>query len=193
MKTLLFVCKGFCKNGNPCKRKQKNEYCHQHCLLKTLNETAEESVDDICSICFDKPQSKIVLECKHEFCESCINTWISKTQSSCPLCRKTLNNETVNNAFNWGIKMNILYPILKRLLNLSYFSDELQNKFLLTYGITKFKLIKSSEVYKCMDFFVEHDMNEVLFDNYQEEFCLITVDSDKHLEKIKTSIYFEFI
>ena len=45
-----------------------------------------------CAICFTRPtgwSTAAVTPCNHQFCLSCLSTWLSK-QSSCPMCRSIL-------------------------------------------------------------------------------------------------------
>lgn len=53
----------------------------------TVSESKNEKEED-CSICylpFDK--ETIVLGCKHKFHMNCMNTWVDKGGTNCPLCR----------------------------------------------------------------------------------------------------------
>lgn len=42
--------------------------------------------EDKCGICFDKNNDKYVLRCGHIFHNKCIETWISQSKQTCPLC-----------------------------------------------------------------------------------------------------------
>lgn len=44
-----------------------------------------------CSICLDSINNNKILNCNHEFCESCINSWLVKN-NNCPLCRQIVKN-----------------------------------------------------------------------------------------------------
>ncbi len=48
-----------------------------------------ETVED-CSICLESTSS-IITDCKHQYCTSCIQTWL-RINRSCPCCRKNLCN-----------------------------------------------------------------------------------------------------
>lgn len=62
--------------------------------------------EDVCSICLDKflgGGGKVVkLECEHMYHEKCIEPWIIKDNTNCPLCRRAFvtlgsnNNEREN-------------------------------------------------------------------------------------------------
>ncbi len=49
-----------------------------------MNENAE------CAICFNKELNSILLKCKHIFCNSCIQTWYTRSQT-CPMCRAAIH------------------------------------------------------------------------------------------------------
>ena len=50
-----------------------------------------------CSICADEQDANASIDsCSHKFCEECIVTW-SKTENSCPLCRKKFHQITFDN------------------------------------------------------------------------------------------------
>lgn len=46
--------------------------------------------DNICPIC-DEKKIEIILECRHAFCEKCIETWLFDKKNSCPMCRIEIN------------------------------------------------------------------------------------------------------
>ena len=56
------------------------------CKKKTKRERSTAT----CSICMGTPKNKANIGCSHEFCRKCIVKW-SKTENSCPICRKTFN------------------------------------------------------------------------------------------------------
>jgi len=47
----------------------------------------------MCSICFNenKKYRNLTCSCGHTFHKKCINKWL-KTENTCPLCRKIINN-----------------------------------------------------------------------------------------------------
>lgn len=58
-----------------------------------INDKKTKKDDDLCCIC-EENQPNTMLECyvnnyltKHFFCQGCIETWLFKKQSNCPLCR----------------------------------------------------------------------------------------------------------
>jgi hypothetical protein len=61
---------------------KKLEYGH----YSTLEEYNSASSSLECPVCFDSPKQPVTLECKHIFCESCINQWLEK-EKTCPVCR----------------------------------------------------------------------------------------------------------
>ncbi len=67
------------------------------------DDTEEETVEE-CAICFDNINSseRVVLNCEHQFCVTCINDYIKKynkqQELSCALCRKRITTVGVKNA-----------------------------------------------------------------------------------------------
>ena len=49
-----------------------------------------------CSICLNKLNNSIELNCKHTFCRSCIKKWYEKSKS-CPMCRDIITISMDNN------------------------------------------------------------------------------------------------
>ena len=52
----------------------------------------EEKDDDECTICLEKLYTKItrkIVNCKHLFCQSCIEKWFEE-KSSCPVCKQDI-------------------------------------------------------------------------------------------------------
>ena len=51
-----------------------------------------------CTICFTEisEQGKITLNCKHYFCNLCIQEWLNKGKNTCPLCRIEINDYKLN-------------------------------------------------------------------------------------------------
>ncbi len=45
-----------------------------------------------CSICLTN-QSDIITDCKHQYCKSCLDTWMNeKNKDSCPYCRNSISS-----------------------------------------------------------------------------------------------------
>jgi hypothetical protein len=42
--------------------------------------------EDICIICFER-RNNTILNCQHNFCESCIKIWLLEKDNHCPVCR----------------------------------------------------------------------------------------------------------
>ena len=52
---------------------------------------------ETCTICIEeiKPECEARIECcSHRFCFDCINGWATKSENSCPLCKKKFNKIT---------------------------------------------------------------------------------------------------
>lgn len=66
---------------------------------------------EVCSICMETPKNKAKLDhCGHKFCRKCIMKW-SKTENSCPMCRKTFNKvETAKSVTHIYDKRRGAYP-----------------------------------------------------------------------------------
>jgi hypothetical protein len=63
--------------------------------LDTISST---SSSNNCTICFTEisEDEKITLNCKHYFCNSCIQDWLDKKKYSCPLCRSDIKEYNLN-------------------------------------------------------------------------------------------------
>ena len=125
-------CEGVTKKGIQCKNKAKygQPTCGIHCFQKFID----------CGICLEtinleSPQTHKLLDCKHNFCKKCINTWIIERfnlpNCSCPLCRApiTMNSPRIGSlaitlAFDWGFKNNIIYEYIITEYPLSFLSPE---------------------------------------------------------------------
>ena len=64
----------------------------------------------VCSICFGDFNDPIMLDCSHVYCQKCINPFLKKENSKCPLCQKVINKE--------GIRKDALIIIIMKLYNL---------------------------------------------------------------------------
>ena len=51
----------------------------------------EERTESNCTICHEECKNPVQLECKHTFCEECINEWVER-EPSCPICRARVLN-----------------------------------------------------------------------------------------------------
>ena len=47
-----------------------------------------------CIICFELIENKVVLNCNHHYCESCIYQWIKIGKYKCPICRYRITELT---------------------------------------------------------------------------------------------------
>ena len=66
--------------------------------IEITNENVDKFKDITCNIClesFSVGNIVRVLECKHEFHENCIITWL-KTRNTCPVCRHELESNDPN-------------------------------------------------------------------------------------------------
>ena len=57
--------------------------------LPISNVTKYVETVDLCSICISE-SSNLITECSHQFCKSCIETWMRKT-NTCPYCRRDIS------------------------------------------------------------------------------------------------------
>lgn len=66
--------------------------------LDPLDSISSTSSSNNCTICFTdiSEEDKITLNCKHYFCNSCIQDWLDKKKYSCPLCRTNIKEYNVN-------------------------------------------------------------------------------------------------
>tara|TARA_Y100000590_G_C15642864_1_gene985685 strand:- start:423 stop:950 length:528 start_codon:yes stop_codon:yes gene_type:complete len=60
----------------------------------TLNTNSSNN----CTICFLEisEEDKVILNCNHFFCNSCIQDWLNKDKNSCPLCRQEIKEYNHN-------------------------------------------------------------------------------------------------
>jgi hypothetical protein len=116
------ICQGHYKNGNPCRYKGKKEgYCLIHYNQKEqASEPApapEPAPEPDCAICYSSisKKDKIILNCKHAFCKSCIRNWLCR-KNSCPCCRQKVQ-ETIYQKLNIreSYNMMILIEFLNRI------------------------------------------------------------------------------
>ena len=80
-------------------------YYYRKCKKKIYGTTAsQEQIDDFkgeCSICCDDDfKNPIILECRHMFCERCIDEWVSK-YPTCPCCRHHVSKMNDKLAFDY--------------------------------------------------------------------------------------------
>ena len=66
--------------------------------LDPLDTISSTSSSNNCTICFTEisEEEKITLECKHYFCNTCIQDWLDKGKNSCPLCRSDIKEYNLN-------------------------------------------------------------------------------------------------
>ncbi len=66
--------------------------------LDPLDSISSTSSSNNCTICFTdiSEEDKITLNCKHYFCNACIQDWLDKKKYSCPLCRTNIKEYNVN-------------------------------------------------------------------------------------------------
>ena len=54
--------------------------------------------DDVCSICLEKPQTRVNLSCKHKFCYLCLKETVKHGDYKCPMCRADIPQDFAENA-----------------------------------------------------------------------------------------------
>lgn len=59
--------------------------------INDLTERIQSLNNDNCSICMDKLENPVMIECTHTFCGKCIFTWILKNKN-CPFCRTYISS-----------------------------------------------------------------------------------------------------
>jgi hypothetical protein len=179
-------CQGITLGGSRCKKNCKETHCWIH------------QKSDECGICLEPINKCIELECKHKFCESCINEWICVSKNyNCPTCRLAVSDKIKADAFNWGVKTFVLIQLTIVQINLSQFDLGFQELFMLYTDIEKDTIIsveRVTEMRKEMLFLHEFKENwNIMFDknNITARNDLYVNGSRKKLEK--SSISFMFI
>lgn len=63
-----------------------------------LDSISTTSSSNNCTICFTEisEEEKITLDCKHFFCNPCIQYWFNNGKNSCPLCRSDIKEYNLN-------------------------------------------------------------------------------------------------
>ena len=63
-----------------------------------LDSISPTSSSNNCTICFTEisEEEKITLDCKHFFCNPCIQDWFNNGKNSCPLCRSDIKEYNLN-------------------------------------------------------------------------------------------------
>lgn len=113
------ICKATTLTGRRCRKKR---VCDNFCKIHNPDYKKPEY---ICSICLDEITDKINLyECGHEFCKTCIYTWLCKcTYYNCPFCRTFISDINLkNNASKYGILNGLMVIISIRLFNINNIS-----------------------------------------------------------------------
>ncbi|KAI0653393.1 hypothetical protein C8Q70DRAFT_606385 [Cubamyces menziesii] len=95
-KVCRFYAAGHCRRGDKCwfLHADPNEVASG----SQAHSPSNDEVDQLCSICYDKPTVYGLLGCSHVFCISCIKNWRGKngksediiqagTNKQCPMCR----------------------------------------------------------------------------------------------------------
>ena len=89
-KELMTLCEGKCKDGKQCSY-QSSETVDGKQFCKIHEPHGE------CSICLDamSKRSSSRLKCEHRLHTNCIQKWIRKGSTTCPLCRCELSTEEI--------------------------------------------------------------------------------------------------
>ena len=179
-------CQGITLCGSRCKKSCKETHCWQHLKL------------DDCGICLEPMKNVIELECKHKFCESCINEWICVSKNyNCPTCRVNVSSQIKSNAFSWGVGNNILGVYHNVDIDLSQFDNDFQELFILYADVEKNKRFSVNSINKIREqihFFTEFKQNwNIMFDKnsikHSEHFFI-----NESREKLKKSlVFFTFV
>jgi hypothetical protein len=179
-------CQGITLGGSRCKKSCKETHCWQH------------QKSDECGICLDSCNQNIILDCKHTFCNKCINEWICVSDNhNCPVCRVTVSRQIKSDAFSWGVGNNILGVYHNVDIDLSQFDNGFQELFMLYTDIEKnkrFSVSRITEIRKEIHFFTEFKQNwNIMFDknNIKHSEHFFINESREKLEK--SIVFFTFI
>jgi hypothetical protein len=78
--------------------------------MEPINEKVN---DDVCSICLEKPQTRVNLSCNHKFCYLCLKETVKHGGNVCPMCRADIPQDFAENAAESIENMNdvnYIYP-----------------------------------------------------------------------------------
>jgi len=100
-------CSAKCLTGRRCKKYvSRDGLCSVHCPRES------------CSVCLEEIKTSVKLECKHTFCEACINTWIiEKSKPCCPNCRASISIDHRYTAYTWGVNLGYLFKAVTHYYN----------------------------------------------------------------------------
>lgn len=118
----MIRCHGTTNCGKTCKRKRETDFCKTH-----------EYQNENCSICLNYIRRKVLLDCEHSFCEKCIYKWMC-TKPSCPMCRKNITNQHLNDSIKFGVKNKLIVIVEENFISISDLSIEDQ-EFISLFGI----------------------------------------------------------
>lgn len=64
-----------------------------------------------CPICLDEVEDCDVcsLQCKHKFCQSCVDNWLSCGKNECPMCRCKINPNKAKTSKQNDLKIDYIY------------------------------------------------------------------------------------
>ena len=60
----------------------------------------------ICKICFETASDTRVTRCGHVFCDQCISRWFARSETTCPVCRKPLQDGDLIVVYDEGADHN---------------------------------------------------------------------------------------
>ena len=70
-------------------------------IIDSLQSVTVDHETGKCSICLENfeigNENVVKLQCEHKFDRDCITQWL-KTSNSCPLCRKVMKEEEIENS-----------------------------------------------------------------------------------------------
>ncbi|CAF1366377.1 unnamed protein product [Adineta steineri] len=67
------------------------------------------TLDEVCSICWEKFEKARCLPCGHLFHENCLRSWLEQ-DTTCPICRVSLHDDTIHSAQNSRLWPSLNFP-----------------------------------------------------------------------------------
>ena len=176
-----YRCEAFTLKNRRCKKnKSDDHFC-------TIHKEKPIIEPELCSICLEEPDNKIILECEHIFCKECVFTWLCKCTGdfNCPMCRKSITDEIKSVAWKYGEENKLLFRVIKNVYDTSKLN-------IIEYELIKNELILFNNQLINQDFFflLKCVINKDIFDKILETHVKTQILLTEDLCKMEKQFYF---